>query len=83
VSPVTLVIRRPSSETNCWQRALQAPNVSIASGTKVCVTVISAYIAVFANYAFAAAEPAFSADSVRCDAAKVFGDVTSHIRHRP
>ena len=44
---------------------------------------ISAYFAVFATSAFVAAEPARTADSARCDAANVSGDVTSHLRHRP
>ena len=56
---------------------------SRASGTKACVMAICAYFAVFATSAFAAAEPARTADSARCDAANVSGDVTSHVRHRP
>ena len=42
---------------------------------------ICAYFAVFATSAFAAAEPARTADYARCDAANVSGDVTSHVRH--
>ena len=44
---------------------------------------ISAYFAVFGTSAFAAAEPARTAVSARCDATNVSGDVTSHVRHRP
>ena len=42
---------------------------------------ISMYFAVFAASAFAAAEPARTADSARCDAANVSGDVTSGVVH--
>ena len=62
---------------------LHPPSDSKASGTKACVMVICAYFAVFATSAFAAAERARTADSARCDAANVSGDVTSHVRNRP
>ena len=42
-----------------------------------------AYLAVFNVEALSAAAPAFKDISLTCDATKVSGPVTSHIRHLP
>jgi len=82
-SPVTAVVRRPSSEMKLKPSEFHGPNVSTARGTKVCVDANAAYFCCFKVAAWLAAAPAEVHVVLRCDAAIVSAQVASQARHLP
>ena len=82
-SKFTAVILRPSSRTSSNPFSPQAPDVSIAIGTKSIPAGKSEYLVIFFSSAIFAAEPAEILEAWMCEIAKVSGQVASHARHRP
>ena len=82
-SPVTAVVRRPSSEMKLKPSEFHGPKVSTARGPKVCVDVIAAYFCCFQVPAWLAAARAEVHVVLRCDAAIVPAQVASQARHLP
>src|SRR5271163_4626959 len=82
-SPDTSDKRLPNSPMKSIACSPQAPNVSKASGTNICVTAMALYLDVFRVSAIAEALPLNLAEPDMFVGASVSGDVTSHVRHRP
>src|SRR5271155_2054340 len=82
-SPVIIATLLPISAESANASGPQAPRVSIANGTKLCVTARAAYLVRFFDSASTAADPAAREDWRICDGASVSGQVKSHAKVRP
>jgi len=82
-SPVTKVVLRPSSLIKSKPSVFHGPNVSIATGTKICVGANAAYFWCLRIPAWATAAPAELQVLVRWDWTTVSEHVASHVKHLP
>ena len=80
---VSWAMRRPMAVIRASACSPHTPVVSIATGVKSTLLIMSAYFWVLLASAVAAAEPACVLLDWTCDCANVSGQVASQARHRP